>query len=400
MRRPFLFITPVLVTLALPALAQASTGTVLSVSQQQHVVQIVAANKVVHAYKFTGHLTGVKHGTELSFAASGSRVTHAHSVGLSHSFSFRATVMQSKNGVLVLSLSDTHLLRLTSKQLSGSNSRGAVRVELLSNGLRARASSVPINISALQVGETVVVTESTDTSGNVTVTITLPSRGAPGAEMTAAGLVNNVGTDSFDIITSDNSDLSFHMNSADLTDADLSSCDEVSVTYHVENQTMVADSVNDNGPPDSGFCVDGGPGDGDVIGTITAVSATSITVDAGAADGGIQTFRLSDSSASEGFIVGDSVDVTYEQDGIYLYADDVEYNDTQTSGVVQAIAPAATGFDTITLIDDYSGQSETFFVPVDLIDGQGIQLGDDVDVSDYQAARGLTLDSLDDNGPA
>jgi hypothetical protein len=402
MRRLFSFITAVLVTLALPALAQARTGTVLSLSQQRHVVQIVAANKVVHAYGFTGHLHGVRHGTELSFAASGSRITHAHSVGISRSFSFLATVVRSTSGTLVLSLGDAHHLRLTGKQLSATKPRVGDRPAMRSHGVSARASTgnATINISGLQAGQTVVVTESTDTSGNVTITITLPSGDGSGTDMTATGLVNNIGTDTFDIITSDDSDLNFDMDAADLANVGMSSCDEVIVKYHVDDQMMIADTVTDDGPPNSGPCMDGGDGDGDVIGTVTALSATSITVDAGAANGGIQTFGVSDPSVTEGFIVGDSVDVTYEQDGPDFYADDVEYNDTPTSGVVQAIATSAAGFETITLIDDSSDQYETFFVPDDLIYGQGIQLGDDVSVSYYQAASGLTLDSLDDNGPA
>lgn len=384
MRRLVSLITPVLVTLVLPALAQASTGTVLSVSQQPRVVQIVAANKVVHAYRFTGHLHGVQRGTELSFAVSGSRITRAHTLGISRSFSFLATVVQSKGGSILLSLGDAHRLRLTSQQLSGGKARGGNAV----------------SASDLQTGETVVVTESTSRSGDVTATITLPSSGGSVTELTATGLVNNVGTDSFDIITSDNSDLTFQMDATDLANVDMNSCDEVSVTYHLSGQLMIADTVTDNGPPDSGPCVDGGSGGGDVIGTITAVSGTSITVDAGAANGGVQTFGASDPSVTDGFIVGDSVDVTYEQDGPDFYADDVEYNDTPTSGVVQSITSSSAGFDTITMIDDYSDQSETFFVPDDLIDGQGVQIGDDVSVSYYQAARGLTLDSLEDNGPA
>jgi hypothetical protein len=287
---------------------------------------------------------------------------------------------------------------LTSKQIGkGSSNKSVLRAH--ANG----AHDVTVNINGLTPGETVEVTESIDSSGNVTITVTLPSGGTAGSgsALTATGTVNNVNTDSFDVDTADGSDLNFHMAADALANVGMSSCDEVVVTYHEDDQILIADDVVDNGPPDTGVCSADGSGDGsDWIGAITAVSATSITVDAGSGNGGPQTFSVGDPSLTLGFLVGDSVDVSYEQDGGQFVADYVSYNDTPTSGVVTAISTAGNGDDTITLTDDYSGVSETFYVPADLLDGQGVQIGDDLNVSYYEAAIGLTLDYLEDDGAA
>lgn len=398
MRRLTTFSATLLAALALPALAQASTGTVLSLTQKHHLVQIISTNKTVHAYSFTGQLAGVTRGTKLSYSLAGKRITRAKAVGDARSFSFLGTVVMSRGGGVVLALADAQHLRLSSKQLGQTRShRGAVLTHA------SNQHSITVNINGLTPGETVEVTESTDSSGNVTVTITLPSAVSTGTggESTASGTVNNVNDDSFDIITSDGSDLNFHMAADALANVGMSSCDEVVVTYHQDAQMMIADNVVDNGAPDSGVCSAGGAGDGgDWIGTVTAVSATSITVDAGAANGGAQVFSVSDPSITLGFLVGDSVDVSYEQDGGQWVADDVSYNDTPTSGVVTAIADAGNGYTTITMVDDYTNQSETFYVPADLLDGQGVQIGDDLSVSYYQAAVGLALDYLEDDGPS
>lgn len=394
MRRLLSFTAPLVAALALPALAQASTGTVLSVSKSHHQVQLIAPNKTVHAFSFRGKLRGATRGSELSYTASGSRITRARVLGIAHSFSFLATVVRSKNGALVLSLGDSQQLHLTTRELGSSKSSSAA--------LHARSGNITVNINGLQPGQTVIVTESTDASGNVTITITLPSGGAGGfgSELSASGLVNNVGDDSFDIITADGSDLNFHMNAEALANVGMDSCDQVVVTYHTDDEMMIADSVVDNGPPDTGACSTGSDDPGDWIGTITAISATSVTVDAGAGNGGPQTFEVQDPSVTLGFLVGDSVDVSFEQDGSQFIADNISYNDQPTSGVVTAMASVGDGFDTITMIDDYTQQSETFYASDDLLQGQGVSIGDDVSVSYYQAARGLTLDCLQDNGPA
>jgi len=390
MRRALTLTATLAATLALPTLAQASTGTVLSLASHHHQLQLVSSNKSVHAFSFSGSMAGVKRGTRLSYTAAGAHITHARAVGMASSFSFLGTVVRSNGGGLLLALSDSQRLRLSSRQLGRSHARKGSRHAHASGG-----TNITVNINGLQPGETVEVTESTDGSGNVTITITLPSGSS--SELTANGLVNNVNTDTFDISAADGSDLNFHMAAAALAAAGMSSCDAVVVSYHVDDQMLIADNVVDNGPSNDGSCSDGSGGS-DWIGTITAVSGTSISVDAGADNGGVQTFAVNDPSVTAGYLVGDSVDVSYEQNGGQLLADSICYSDTSTSGVVTALASAGGDFETVTMTDDSSGQSETFFVPSELLDGQGVQIGDDLSVSFYQAARGLTLDYLEDDG--
>jgi hypothetical protein len=405
MRRLTSFTATLVAALALPAIAQASTGTVLSVSHHHHELQLVSSNKSVHSFSFSGKLAGVTRGTKLSYAASGAHITRARATGTATSFSFLGTVVRSGSGALVLSLGDSQNLRLTSKQLNARSHKPSAR------GGSSGGKSLTVNINGLQPGETVEVTESTDAAGNVTITITLPngsgsgsssggSGSGGGSESTATGLVNNVNTDSFDIITASGSDLTFHMAASALANVDMSSCDSVVVSYHTAAQAMTADNVVDNGAPNSGTCSDGGSDGSDWVGTVTAVSATTITVDAGAGNGGPQTFSVGDPAITLGYLIGDSVDVSYEQDGSQYVADTISYNDTPTSGVVTAMTNLGAGFYSVTMTDDYSGDSETFYVPEALLDGQDVQIGDDLSVSYYQATRGLTLDYLEDDGPA
>jgi hypothetical protein len=402
MRRLLSFTVPALVALALPALAQASTGTVLSVAHSHHQVQVIGANKVVSAYSFSGHLHGVQRGTRLKFSASGSHLTDAKVLGTARTFSFLGTVVRSGSSALVLSLGDSQKLRLTGKELSHSHASRTARLSA-----RTSTKSVTVELSALQPGESVVITESTDSAGNITITITLPSGGGSDSqgqgsatEQSATGLVNNVGSDTFDVVTSSGADLTFQIQSQALANDDLSPCDQVVVNYHSAGKTLVADDVNDTGAPDAGPCSSGGENSNDWIGTITAISGTSITIDAGLGNGGVETFVVADPAITDGFLVGDSVDLTYEPWNGQVAADQLAYNDTETSGVVTGLTAAGSAFETISMIDDYSGDPETFYVPVALLQGQDVAIGDDVDVSYYQAARGLTLDSLDDNGPA
>lgn len=407
MRRSLAVSATLVAALALPSIAQASTGTVLSA--KRHQLQLISANRSVHAFTYRGHLAGLARGSELSYTARGPRITQAKVIGATTRLSFLATVVHSGHGGLLLKLADSRKMRLTTHQLG--KAHGTKPRSLSAHA--AGGVNITLNINGLQPGETVLVTESTDVSGNVTITITLPSAGGGGgSELTASGLVNNVNSDTFDIITADNSDLNFHMAAATLASVGMSSCDTVVVTYHVDAQMMIADSVVDSGPPSTGACSDQGNGGGDNgnggsdngggndwIGTVTAISATGITVDAGA-NRGLQTFVVNDPSVTLGFYVGDAVDVSYEQDGSQFVADSISYNDTPTSGVVTAIASYSNSYDTITMTDDYSLQSETFYIPVDVLEGQGVQIGDDVSVYYFQAARGFTIDCVQDNGPA
>lgn len=131
--------------------------------------------------------------------------------------------------------------------------------------------------------------------------------------------------------------------------------------------------------------------DQDVTGTVTAIGDGSLTIESDAGDS--MTFAA-DPELLDGVEVGDSVDVTYYDDGTgALVADDVEEADTggddlDAVGVVTAI-------DADGLTVDVPGQgSMTFHADPDLTDG--VQVGDSVDVTYYVENDGtLTADDVE-----
>jgi hypothetical protein len=139
--------------------------------------------------------------------------------------------------------------------------------------------------------------------------------------------------------------------------------------------------------------------DKDVTGAITAIGASSVTIQTDS--GQSMTFQAS-SDVLDGFEVDDPVDVTYytEADGT-LVADDIEPvddgsaddggDDLDVIGTVTALAP-----DSITIQVDGAGPM-TFEADPDVTDG--IDVGDHVDVSYYQDDDGsLVADDVELTG--
>jgi Cu/Ag efflux protein CusF len=151
---------------------------------------------------------------------------------------------------------------------------------------------------------------------------------------------------------------------------------------------LIADRVDDNGASSSGDCND--PGLLDEVGAITQVSADSITIDT--QDQGSMTFSVDDQSVTDGFQVGDVVDVSYADNGDGTYsAGDVEYEEQDVTGTVTAVSDGS-----MTITDAASGQSETF--TADPGDGMfdGVAVGDQVDVNYHQSGSQLVVDGVDD----
>jgi hypothetical protein len=136
--------------------------------------------------------------------------------------------------------------------------------------------------------------------------------------------------------------------------------------------------------------------DKDVTGAITAIGASSVTIQTDS--GQSMTFQAS-ADVLDGFEVDDQVDVTYysEADGT-LVADDIEPvddgsaddggDDLDAIGTVSALAP-----DSITIQVDGAGPM-TFEADPDVTDGIGV--GDHVDVSYYQDDDGsLVADDVE-----
>jgi hypothetical protein len=249
---------------------------------------------------------------------------------------------------------------------------------------------VTVNILGLQPGVTVLVTETVNPDGSVSITITLPPAGATGEE-NATGVVSQVETDTFDVQTTDGSDLRLHMAADALSALNLQSCDEVTVTFHQDAALLIADTVQVTGASGSGDCQP----TYDVVGTITAVSASGLTV---TGDKGPMTFTVDDPSITDGYVAGDQVDVTYVQnsDGS-LNAQDVEYVEQDALGTVTAVSSSS-----MTITDDTTGASETFVTdPSGLaLEGtgfDGIQVGDQVDVTYHVSGNQLVADDVSDN---
>ncbi len=135
-----------------------------------------------------------------------------------------------------------------------------------------------------------------------------------------------------------------------------------------------------------------GPSDDDQVteGTITQVSANRVATDTGS---GLLAFSVDPGSGlTDGFLVGDVVDVTYAQnaDGS-LGANDVEYVEQDASGPVTAVSDSR-----ITIADPASGNPYTITSDPRLGLFAGVLPGDQVDVTYHQSAAGLVADAVDD----
>jgi hypothetical protein len=125
-------------------------------------------------------------------------------------------------------------------------------------------------------------------------------------------------------------------------------------------------------------------------GTITQVSPGRVAINTGS---GPLAFSVDPASGlTDGFLVGDVVDVTYaENAGGSFSADDVEYVEQDASGLVTAVSDGQ-----ITVADQASGASDT--IGADPASGlfDGVLAGDQVDVTYHQSTAGLVADAVDD----
>lgn len=388
--------------LALPgsALAAGSHGVVLSVDRAHHSVELVDAHHFVRDFHYRGRLGHLRVGSRLSFRSRGATITQVQQVQSgSRTVSFYGRVLRSSTRGLTLALADGKRVRFSSHQVRSARQRSAKHrrthapLSLLSSG------AVNINVVGLQPGVTVLVTETVDASGNVTITITLPPAAVPGvtASQQVDGVLTDVGQDVFMLQTPDGSELRLHMAGDALAAQNLNVCDTVQVSYHQDAQLLIADSVQNTGTSTSGDCTgssdSGGNGGStgapaDVVGTITAVSSTGLTV---GTDQGPMSFTVDSADITDGFSAGDVVDVSYAQaaDGS-LDASDVEYAEQDVSGTVSAVTSAS-----LTLVDG-SGASHTF--TGDPAQGvfDGVSQGDQVDVTYHQSSGQAVADVVND----
>jgi hypothetical protein len=375
-----------LALLAFPGSALASRGVVLSVSRSHHVIEVVDAKNVVHAFHYRGRLPKLHAGSHVNVDRAGRVKLFARG---SSTVSFYARVVRTSKHGIVLRLADGRVVTFGSKQIAHKRlprGRRHMRHDTFRAHVAGGLGGVTINIQGLAPGVPVLITRSVDSGGNLTITITLPPPSTAGQQ--AIGVVGEVDTDAFMLDTPDGSALRMHMAAGALANLNLASCDTVDVTYHQDGGLLIADAVQETGTSTTGDCA-GDDNEQDQSGQITAISDGSVSIDT--QDHGVMTFTV-DESITADFVVGDVVDVTYTQQGDgSLDASDVEYVEQEATGTVTAVSDGS-----MTITDDTSGQAVSFTADPSLGMFDGVALGDAVDVFYHQSAAGNAVDVVDD----
>ncbi len=317
-------------------------------------------------------------------------------------FSFLAKVVKSgPSGLLVSAASGKRLWfparqihrgsTATPKHHKGStHARRPRKTALAASSTPPATPSVTISIVGLQPGVTVQITETVAPNGDITVTITLPPPSTIGSQ-SASGVVTQVDDSDFILDPGNGNELELNMQPDSLLNLGLDTCELVSVSYHQDAGLLIADSVQVTGSSSTGDCAP----TSDAIGTITRVSGSAVTIKS---DSGPMSFVVDSSDITDGYQVGDLVDVTYTQntDGS-LDASDVEYFEGDDTGVVTAVTATS-----LTITDDQTGQPDRFIADPSngvQISGDtftGVSIGDHVDVTFYTAAAGLVADTVTD----
>ena len=321
--------------------------------------------------------------------ASFGHATHHHA----RTFTFLARVVRSSSkGLLVrnahgkrLWFPASQIVRPTAHTLKRHQSRHG-RHAARTASAPTSTPSVTVNIIGLQPGVTIEITESVGANGSITITITLPPQ-TSGSELTASGVVTEVDASDFIIDPGNSDDLQFNVNADTLNNLNLDTCDIVNVAYHQDAGVLIADTVTITGSSTSGDCASSN----DFQGTITQVSGSAISINM---DPGSMTFQVSD-----GFSIGDYVDVTYTQPGDGSNdATDVEYVEQQDTGTVTAVSAT-----TLTMTDASTGKPDAF--TADPSDGlqintdafTGVSVGDVIDVCFHITAQGNVAGDITDS---
>lgn len=297
------------------AAAKPQTGAVLRVDRAHHKVEIVDSEHAVHSYAAPRRAARKLHpGVKVAFQASGTRISSLKVKGRARKLAFYGTVVSNASGTAVFRLGDGKELRLARRQSGGRHGRHK----------HSHRASVQINVQGLSAGQVVLITEAIDRGGDLTITFKLipgsDPNGAPnGDDQDVTGTITAIDSDSLTIQTNDGRSMTFQASSDLIDGFDVG--DEVDVTYYSDaDGTLVADDVEST---DDGQ--DPGNDDLDVVGTVTAIGSSSISVQVDGA--GVMTFDA-DTDLLDGWDVGDQVDVTYYQDTDgSLVADDIESAD-------------------------------------------------------------------------
>jgi hypothetical protein len=203
------------------------------------------------------------------------------------------------------------------------------------------------------------------------------------SDPTVSGTVLQVGLGSVELQLANGSTFTASMPADTLSyigsTGDITPCENLTIRYHATAAGAQLDSLLPTGIsvspavvfPAGDNCLSDSLGPLDVDGTLTAATASSLTISL--PGGGVLTFPMSpDSGITDGFQLGTIVDITYDPSDGNL-ASDVEYVELYTTGTVTAVG------NKLTITDGLSGQPETF-TPEDASYGQ-IAVGDVVGVT-------------------
>jgi hypothetical protein len=298
--------------LALPAAASAKqqSGTVLKVDRAHHAVEIVTPKHVVRRYSAPGKLIKrLKPQTAVVYSTAGKKVVKLRAKGHARKVAFYAKVVASGRSGVVLRLADGRRVKLGGGKKKRAHNRAAA------------AGSVTVNIQGLKVGQIVLITQTVDSSGNVTITIRLvqvPDANG-GEDQDVVGTVTAIADDGSTLtIQTDSGDSMTFQTDSDIVDG-IAVGDLVDVAYYQDTDgSLVADDVSS---------ADDGSGDGGedqlATGTVTGVAPDGSSITVAVDGGGAMTFQT-DPDLIDGIAVGDVVDVSYYQDtdGSFV-ADDV-----------------------------------------------------------------------------
>jgi hypothetical protein len=294
--------------LVVPASAAGTqNGTVLRVDRAHHRVEVVDSKHAVRSYTTPRRAARkLRAGAKVSFHANAGRISSLRVGGRARKVSFYGKLVSKGGNAAVFRLGDGNKLRLGQRRPAPRGHRK-----------HTRRGSVRINLQGLQAGQVVLITETIDRAGNMTITIKLvPGADPIGDDQDVTGTITAFGTGSVTIQTDAGDTMTFQASSDVVEGFEVD--DQVDVTYYREaDGTLVADDIE---PVDDGSA--DGSDDVDVIGVVTAIGPSSISIQV---DGGGPMTFAADPDLTDGISVGDHVDVTYFQDADgSLVADDVE----------------------------------------------------------------------------
>jgi hypothetical protein len=367
--------------LAAPTGASAASARATVLLRVGHNVELVGAGHLVRGYHYGSGLPAVGFGNELAYRSRGSRLTHVHVLaGRAAKVSFYARVNStSAGGGLAIQLADGRRLSFAASHVTESGA-----------GPKP-GQTVMVTLGRAGHGLHVVVSRSSGSSGHHTGGQQGPGKKGTGPKGStgstgptgptgltgshpiephsdADGVVTNLGSDSITLQLPDGSTLTPTLPAASLAyltnNVDIADCETVQVAYSGSATAPVLDSLAATGisvaPISESLgdtCADESDGGIDVVGTITALSATSLTMSVPGQ--GSMSFTADPSlDLPDSNEVGDLVDVMYTQnpDGSRT-VQTVGYVEQYATGTILAVDNDA---GTLSIADAVTGQTDTF----------------------------------------